>query len=108
MKEHRFVNHSKEYAKDGVHVNTAENRHGFLRAWLIKFRGVSKHYLGKYISSKETWFRIHHSVPDGLEMSVFFNIFFNFVTNILHNFGEFFHISPFSFVNHLKIHLFEP
>jgi len=33
VKEHRFVNHSKEYAKDGVHVN------------------------------------IHHSVPDGLEMS---------------------------------------
>ena len=33
----------------------------------IQFRGVSKHYLGKYnISSKETWFRIHHSVPDGL------------------------------------------
>ena len=21
VKEHRFVNHSKEYAKDGVHVN---------------------------------------------------------------------------------------
>jgi len=27
VKEHRFVNHSEEYAKDGVHVNTAENRH---------------------------------------------------------------------------------
>ena len=26
VKEHRFVNHSKEYAKDDVHVNTAENR----------------------------------------------------------------------------------
>jgi len=45
VKEYRFVNHSEEYAKDGVHVNTAENRHGFLRAWLRKFRGVSKHYL---------------------------------------------------------------
>lgn len=31
VKEHRTVNHSKEYVKDGVHVNTAENRHGFLR-----------------------------------------------------------------------------
>ena len=41
-------------------------RHGFLKAWLRKFRGVSKHYLGKYISSKETCFRIHHSVHDGL------------------------------------------
>jgi len=29
VKEHRFVNHSKEYAKDGVHVNTAENRHAW-------------------------------------------------------------------------------
>ena len=26
VKEHRFVNHSKEYAKDGVHVNTASFR----------------------------------------------------------------------------------
>ena len=56
MKEHRFVNHSKEYAKDGVHVNTAENRHGFLRAWLRKFRGVSKHYLRNYISFFELLF----------------------------------------------------
>ena len=47
-------------------VQEIGERHGFLRAWLRKFRGVSKHYLGKYISSKETWFRIHHSVPDGL------------------------------------------
>ena len=71
MKEHRFVNHSKEYAKGDVHVNTAENRHGFLRAWLRKFRGVSKHYLGKYISFFELLFNskktsIHHYVPDGL------------------------------------------
>lgn len=71
VKEHRFVNHSKEYAKDSVHVNTAENRHGFLRAWLIKFRGVSKHYLRNYISLFELLFNskeisIHHSVPDGL------------------------------------------
>ena len=47
-------------------VQKIGERHGFLKAWLRKFRGVSKHYLGKYISSKETWFRIHHSVPDGL------------------------------------------
>jgi len=71
VKEHGFVNHSKEYAKDGVHVNTAENRHGFLRAWLRKFIGVSKHYLRNYISFFELLFNskktsIHHSVPDGL------------------------------------------
>ncbi len=63
--EHRFVNHSEGYVKDGVHVNTAENRHGFLRTWLRKFRGVSKLYLGKYLSffellfnAKEHWFRM--------------------------------------------------
>jgi len=45
--------------------------HGFLRAWLRKFGGVSKHYLRNYISffellfnSKET--SIYRSVPDGL------------------------------------------
>jgi len=38
----------------------------------------------------------------------FFKIFFNFITNILHNFGGFFYISPFSFTDHLKIHFFEP
>ena len=44
-------------------VQEIGERHGFLRAWLRKIRGVSKHYLGKYISffeplfnSKETWF----------------------------------------------------
>ena len=47
-------------------VQEIGERHGFLKAWLRKFGGVSKHYPGKYISSKETWFRIHHSVPDGL------------------------------------------
>lgn len=56
VKEHRTVNHSECYAKDGVHVNTAENRHGFLRTWLRKFRGVSKHYLGKYVSFFELLF----------------------------------------------------
>lgn len=49
VKEHKSVNHSKEYAKEGVHVNTAENRHGFLRTWLRKFRGISKHNIEKYL-----------------------------------------------------------
>jgi len=54
-------------------VQETGERHGFPRAWLRKFRGVSKHYLDKYTSffelllnSKETWFRIHHFVPDDL------------------------------------------
>ena len=44
-------------------VQEIGERHGFLRAWLRKFRGVSKYYLRNYISffgllfnSKETWF----------------------------------------------------
>jgi len=31
-------------------VNTCENRHSFLRQWLAKFRGVSKHHLQKYLN----------------------------------------------------------
>ncbi len=64
VKNHKIVNHSKVYTKDGIHVNTAENRHGFLRSWLGKFRGLSKRYLDKYLSffelsknSKENWFQ---------------------------------------------------
>jgi len=66
VKEHRFVNHSKEYAKDGGHVNTAKQTR--LRAWLIKFRGVSnpRNYISFFellFNSKEhpsfcsRWFR---------------------------------------------------
>ncbi len=64
VKNHKIVNHSKAYTKDGIHVNTAENRYGFLRSRLEKFRGLSKRYLDKYQSffelgknSKENWFQ---------------------------------------------------
>jgi transposase-like protein len=40
-----------------------ENRHSFLRQWLAKFRGISKHHLQKYLNflalklnSSEDWF----------------------------------------------------
>jgi len=43
VKEHRVVNHSLgEWAKGEAHVNGCENRNGFLRTFLRKYRGVSK------------------------------------------------------------------
>ena len=46
-----------------AHTNTCENRHSFLRQWLAKFRGVSKHHLQKYLcllalkpNSPNDWF----------------------------------------------------
>lgn len=32
-----------------MRTNTYENRHSFVRQWLGKFRGVSKHYLQGYL-----------------------------------------------------------
>jgi hypothetical protein len=46
-----------------AHTNPCENRHSFLRQWLAKFRGVSKHHLQKYfgflelkLNSPNDWF----------------------------------------------------
>ena len=50
-------------------VREIGERHGFLKAWLRKFNSeVHQNTIweGKYISLNETWFRINHSVPDGL------------------------------------------
>ena len=48
-------------------VQEIGERHEFLKACRENsVQRCIKHYLGKYISLKETWFRIHHSVPDGL------------------------------------------
>ena len=46
---HLAVNHSETYVIGDAHVNTCENRHSFLRQWLAKFRGVSKHHLQGYL-----------------------------------------------------------
>lgn len=43
------VIHSDTYVIGDAHVNTCENCHSFLRQWLAKFQGVSKHHLQKYI-----------------------------------------------------------
>lgn len=43
------VNHSETYMIGDVHVNMFENRRDFLRQWLRKFRGISKHYLQGYL-----------------------------------------------------------
>ncbi|MGB9659772.1 MAG: IS1595 family transposase, partial [Nitrososphaerales archaeon] len=39
----------KEWAKGDIHVNGCENRNGFLRAYLRKYRGVSKNHLQGYL-----------------------------------------------------------
>ena len=62
---HLAVNHSETYVIGDAHVNTCENRHGFVRQWLGKFRGVSKHYLQGYLdffglqlNATEDWLRM--------------------------------------------------
>jgi hypothetical protein len=50
VKEHRVVNHRQgEWARGEAHGNGCENRNGFLRAFLRKYRGVSKTYLQGYL-----------------------------------------------------------
>ena len=60
---HLAVTHSDTYVIGDAHTNTCENRHSFLRQWLAKFRGVSKHHLQKYLgflglklNSRDDWF----------------------------------------------------
>ncbi len=50
VQEHWVVNHSeKEWARGSAHVNGCENRNQFLKAYLRKYRGVSKKYLQGYV-----------------------------------------------------------
>jgi len=69
---HLTVTHSDTYVIGDAHTNTFENRHSFLRQWLAKFRGVSKHHLQKYLNflalklnSRENWFEklLCYNVP---------------------------------------------
>ena len=46
IQEHHVVNHgSHEWANGDAHVNGCENRNGFIRGYLRRYRGVSKNYL---------------------------------------------------------------
>ena len=48
VKEHWVVNHKeKEWARGEAHGS--ENRNGFLRAYLRRYRGVAKKYLQGYL-----------------------------------------------------------
>jgi len=48
--DHWVVNHSeKEWARGSAHVNGCENRNQFLKAYLRRYRGVSKKYLQGYV-----------------------------------------------------------
>ncbi len=49
MKEHRVDHSKREWMKGEVHVNRCENRDGFLRTYLRRYRGVSKRYLQGYL-----------------------------------------------------------
>lgn len=46
---HLTVNHSEHLVIGDAHTNSCENRHSFVRQWLGKFRGVSKHHLQGYL-----------------------------------------------------------
>jgi hypothetical protein len=64
VQEHHVVNHgSHEWAKGDAHVNGCENRNGFIRSYLRRYRGVSKKYLQGYLdylalllNEREQWF----------------------------------------------------
>ena len=48
--DHWVVNHSeKEWARGSAHVNRCENRNQLLKAYLRRYRGVSKNYLQDYV-----------------------------------------------------------
>ena len=48
--DHWVVNHGTgEWARGDAHVNGCENRNQFLKAYLRRYRGVSKKYLQGYV-----------------------------------------------------------
>jgi len=48
--DHWVVNHgAREWARDSAHVNGCENRNQFLKAYLRRYRGVSKKNLQGYV-----------------------------------------------------------
>ncbi|MBP1912511.1 hypothetical protein J2747_001835 [Thermococcus stetteri] len=49
INSHERVNHSEREFARCEHVNSCENRHGFLRAYLRKYRGVSFRWLQAYL-----------------------------------------------------------
>lgn len=66
IQEHHIVTHSSyEWANGDAHINNCENRNGFIRAYLRRYRGVSKKYLQGYLdylalllNEKSQWFEI--------------------------------------------------
>jgi len=47
---HLAINHDEHYVVGDAHTNSCKNRHSFLRNWLQRFRGVSKHHLQGYLN----------------------------------------------------------
>ena len=66
VKEHHVINHGNhEWANGDIHVNSCENRNGFIRGYLRRYRGVSKKHLQGYLdflafllNEKDQWFEI--------------------------------------------------
>jgi transposase len=66
IQEHHIVTHSAyEWAHGDAHVNGCENRNGFIRSYLRRYRGVSKKYLQGYLdflafllNEKDQWFEL--------------------------------------------------
>ena len=56
------INLVEHYVVGDAHTNSCENRHSFLRNWLRRFRGVSKHHLQGYLNffsltlNTDSWF----------------------------------------------------
>ena len=59
---HLAINYDEHYVVGDAHTNSCENRHSFLRNWLRRFRGVSKHHLQGYLNffsltlNTDNWF----------------------------------------------------
>ena len=59
---HLAINHVDHFVVGDAYTNSCENRHSFLRQWLGKFRGVSKHRLQGYLDflslllNADAWF----------------------------------------------------
>jgi transposase-like protein len=48
---HLAFNHDEHYVVGDALTTSCENRHSFLRNWLRRFRGASKHHLQDYLNS---------------------------------------------------------
>lgn len=58
----RRYNGKKRFAEGNSHINTAENRFSFLKAWYRTFRGLSRKHLNLWINLLETLINIKSNI----------------------------------------------